>query len=106
MSLAQIVNAILFFVWPLQFALAYLLFHFLIQRLPGHTRLAHEQFTRMVVEQVEQQNPGMKGHAKKALAFTGIIQLCGDYGLPAPKHKAMDIMIESAVFRLTQSRNV
>jgi hypothetical protein len=99
---AQVVNAILFFIWPAIFALAFLLFHYLIQRLPAHTRLAHKQFAQTSVEKVEQQNPDMGRQAKKALARTEIINLCGDYGLPIPKPKSMDAHIESAVYRLRQ----
>lgn len=100
MTAAQWINSILFLIWPAIFALAFVLFHYLIQRLPMHTRLAHKQFAQESVEKVEQCNPGMLGQAKKALALTEIVQLCEDYSLPAPKPKAMDAHLESAVFRM------
>lgn len=100
MTEAQIVNAVLFAVWPILIGVAFWLFHFLIQRLPSHTRIAHEQFARMAVEKVEKQNPEMQGQAKKALALTEIAKLCNDYGLPAPKPNAIDAHIESAVYHL------
>ena len=100
MTAAQWVNSILFLIWPVIFALAFVLFHYLIQRLPMHTRLAHKQFAQQSVEKVEQQNPEMKGQAKKALAQTELVQLCEEYSLPAPKPKAMETHLESAVFRL------
>jgi hypothetical protein len=100
MTAAQIVNAVLFFIWPVMIGVAFWQFHFLIQRLPAHTRLAHKQFGQQSVEKVQLQNPEMKGQAKKALAKTEIINLCEDYNLPAPKPRAMDVHIESAVYRL------
>jgi hypothetical protein len=100
MTAAQIVNAILFFVWPGMIGIAFWQFHFLIQRLGAHTRLAHAQFAQIAVEKVELQNPGMKGQAKKALAVTEVNFLCDDYGLPHPKSRAMDTHIESAVYQL------
>ena len=104
MNAAQIVNAILFFVWPAMIGFAYWLFHFLIQRLPAHTRLAHEQFARMAAEKTEQQNPGLASPAKKALALTEVTRLCDDYGLPYPKSRAMDAHLESAAYRLKPGR--
>jgi hypothetical protein len=100
MTQAQWVNAGLFFIWPALFALGFFLFHYLIQRLPAHTRLAHKQFAQQSVEKVELQNPGMIGTAKKALALVEVASLCDDYGLPHPRPKAMDTHIESAVYRL------
>ena len=100
MTTAQIVNAVLFLIWPAIFALAFLLFHYLVQRLPAHTRLAHRQFASESVEKVEQQNPTMPGQAKKALAITEVTKMCDDYGLPEPKSNSMDTHIESAVYRM------
>jgi hypothetical protein len=100
MTTAQIVNAILFSLWPIMIGIAFLLFHFLIQRLPAHTRLAHRQFANESAVKVEQQNPTMPGKAKKALAMTEVAKLCHDYGLPEPKPDSMDTHIESAVYRM------
>lgn len=100
MTEAQWINSGLFLIWPVIFAGAFFLFHYLIQRLPSHTRLAHKQFAQMSVEKVEKQNPEMLGQAKKALALTEFTQLCEDYALPVPKSKAMDTHLESAMFRM------
>jgi len=103
MSAAQIVNAILFSSWPWMIGIAFWMFHFLIQRLAAHTRLAHRQFAEEAVEKAEQQNPGGSWQAKKAIAMTEINQLCDDYTLPHPKPKAMDVHLESAAYRLKKS---
>jgi hypothetical protein len=100
MTAAQIVNAVLFAAWPILIGIAFWLFHFLIGRLPMHTRLAHAQFARMAVEKVEQKNPDMQEQAKKSLALIEIVKICDDYGLPAPRQSALDAHIESAFYNL------
>ena len=98
MTTAQLVNAIIFFLWPSMIGVAIWLFHFLVQRLPAHTRLALEQFAKMAVQQVEQEHSDKDSETKKALAILAVQQLFRQFGLPIPSPELINIALEAAVY--------
>jgi len=73
------------------------------QKMPDHLTTKLEKFTRMAVQQIEQQHKAMSGAAKKQLAINTALKLFKDYKLPLPSAEALDIAIESAVFSLSKS---
>ena len=102
MTTAQLVNAIIFFLWPSMIGVAIWLFHFLVQRLPSHTRLALEQFAQMAVQQVEQQHSDKDNETKKALAIVAVQELFRKFGLPVPSPEVINIALEAAVYWMKQ----
>lgn len=102
MTIAQWINAILFFLWPIMIGVAFWLFHYLIQRLPSHTRLALQQFAQLVVKKIEQQNKDVGSNAKKALAVQYVMVLFRQFGLPVPPDEAIDVAIEAAVYEIKE----
>ena len=75
------------------------------QKMPEHTRLALEQFARMAVQQVEQQNCTLSGPAKKQLAIVAVSTLLNAFGLPDIAPEVVDIAIEAAVLLLPKCTN-
>lgn len=102
MTTAQVINSVLFFLWPIMIGIAFWLFHYLIQRLPAHTRLALQQFAQMVVKRVEQQGITLDSAQKKALAVQQVMVLFREFGLPVPPPDVIDIAIEAAVFEINE----
>jgi|SwirhirootsSR2_FD_contig_31_17339200_length_1498_multi_3_in_0_out_0_2 hypothetical protein len=102
MSQAQWINSVLFFLWPVMIGIAFWLFHYLIQRLPAHTRLALQQFALLVVKKVEQEGTTLDNAQKKAQAVQQIMVLFREFGLPVPPPDVIDIAIEAAVFEINQ----
>lgn len=70
------------------------------QKMPDHLTTKLEKFSRMAVQQIEQQHKEMNGDAKKQLAINTVLNLFKAYKLPAPSNDVLDIAIESTVFSL------
>lgn len=100
MNAAQIISTIIFFLMPGGVGAVYYLCRFYAQRFPEYQALRLEQFARMAVCQVEQQNGKLDGPAKKQLAIASVSKLFDTFRLPAPSQAAMGIAIESAVLPL------
>lgn len=75
------------------------------QKMPDHLVSKLEKFTRIAVQQIEQQHKEMSGPAKKQLAINTVLKLFKSYKLPVPSDEALDIAIESAVFSLHKDNN-
>src|SRR6266571_4343245 len=93
--------AVLFSI-PLLCALVVWLCHQLVQSLPTHQREALEQFARMAVQQIEQQNGSLSGTAKKQLAIDLVVRLFNTFKIPSPPVEMIDVAIEAAVFFINQ----
>jgi LL-H family phage holin len=87
---------------PLLCALVVWLCHQLIRSLPTQQRDALEQFARIAVQQVEQQNASLSGTAKKQLAISLVIKLFNTFKIPLPPEDIVDAAIEAAVFFIKQ----
>jgi hypothetical protein len=100
MTSAQIISTIIFFMMPGGVGAVYFLCRFYAQRLPEYQALRLEQFARMAVQQVEQQNSKLDGPAKKQLAIASVGKLFDAFRLPVPSQAAIGIAIEGAVLLL------
>ncbi len=87
---------------PLLCALVVWLCHQLVQSLPTHQREALEQFARIAVQHVEQQNGTLSGAAKKELAINLVVKLFNIFKIPSPPVEIIDVAIEAAVFFINQ----
>ena len=87
---------------PLLCALVVWLCHQLVQSLPTHQREALEQFARIAVQHVEQQNGTLSGAAKKELAIDLVIKLFNIFKIPSPPVEIINVAIEAAVFFINQ----
>lgn len=98
---AQIISTLVFVVGTFFSVLeAIHLSKYLSQRLPEHITIKLEQFARMAVQKVEQQNKELSGSAKKQLATAVVLKLFHLFRLLAPPSEAVDIAIEAEVFLL------
>lgn len=70
------------------------------QRLPEHLAVRLEQFARLAVHKVEQQERKMSPAAKKQLAILAVSTLLQAFRLPAIDPKAINIAVEAAVLLL------
>lgn len=75
------------------------------QKMPDHLVSKLEKFTRIAVQQIEQQHKDMSGASKKQLAINTVLKFFKAYKLPVPSTEALDIAIESAVFSLSKDNN-
>jgi LL-H family phage holin len=74
----------------------------LVRSLPTQQREALEQFARIAVQKVEQQDGNLDGAAKKQLAASLIIKLFNTFKIPLPPEEITDAAIEAAVFLVNQ----
>jgi LL-H family phage holin len=74
----------------------------LVRSLPTQQREALEQFARIAVQKVEQQNGDLDGAAKKRLAVDLVIKLFNTFKIPQPPEEVIDVAIEAAVFFIGQ----
>ena len=79
---------------PLLCALVVWLCHQLVQSLPTHQREALEQFARIAVQHIEQQNGTLSGVAKKELAIDLVIKLFNIFKIPSPPVEIIDVAIK------------
>jgi Bacteriophage holin of superfamily 6 (Holin_LLH) len=100
MTAAQLISTIIFFAMPGSVGAVIYICWVFKQRLPEYQAVRLEQFTRLAVQQVEQQNSKLGGAAKKQLAIASTAKLFEAFHLPAPPASAMGIAIESAVLFL------
>ncbi len=100
--LTTIIQYAVLFSIPLLSVLVVWLCRQLVQSLPTHQREALEQFARMAVQQVEQQNGGLSGTAKKHLAIDLVVKLFNTFKIPLPPMEMIDLAIEAAVFFINQ----
>lgn len=100
MTAAQIISTIIFFCMPGGVGAVYYLCRFYAQRLPEYQAVRLEQFARIAVQQVEQQNSKLDGAAKKPLAIASVVKLFEAFHLPVPSQAAIGIAIEGAVLLL------
>jgi hypothetical protein len=102
MSLELIINAILTLLFPvlmgLAIGLAILFERSRAQRLPDHQAPRLEQFARMAVQNVEEQNKDNPN--KKTLAISFVEYLFHEWHLPVPSQSAIDIAVGSAFFEV------
>lgn len=70
----------------------------LVRSLPAQQREALEQFARIAVQKVEQQDGNLDGMAKKQLAVSLVIKLFDTFKIPLPPEEIIDAAIEAAVF--------
>ena len=70
--------------------------------LPAQQREALEQFARIAVQKVEQQDGNLDGVAKKQLAVSLVIKLFNTFKIPLPPEEIIDAAIEAAVFLVNQ----
>ena len=87
---------------PLFCALIVWLCQHFVRSLPAQQRDALEQFARIAVQQVEQQNAGLSGAAKKQLAMSLMVKLFSTFKIPLPPEEIMSAAIEAAVFFINQ----
>jgi len=87
---------------PLLCALVVWLCHQLVRSLPTQQREALEQFARIAVQKVEQQDSTLSGTAKKQLAVSLVIKLFNTFKIPVPPVEMIDVAIEAAVFLINQ----
>jgi hypothetical protein len=78
--------------------------HRLVRSLPTRPHEALEQFARMAVQQIEQQNASLSSADKKqlALALDLVLKLFNIFKIPAPPVEIIDVAIEAAVFFIKQ----
>jgi LL-H family phage holin len=87
---------------PLLSALVVWLCQQLVRSLPTQQREALEQFARIAVQKVEQQDGTLGGTAKKQLAIDLVIKLFYTFKIPSPPIEMIDAAIEAAVFFINQ----
>jgi LL-H family phage holin len=87
---------------PLLSALVVWLSQQLVRSLPTQQREALEQFARIAVQKVEQQDGNLDGAAKKQLAVDLVIKLFNTFKIPQPPEEIIDVAIEAAVFLIGQ----
>jgi LL-H family phage holin len=104
MTAAQIISTIIFFCMPGSVGAVVYVCWFFKQRLPEYQALRLEQFARMAVQQVEQQNNKLDGAAKKQLAIASVAKLFEAFHLPVPSANTIGIAIESAVLLLPKAK--
>lgn len=75
------------------------------QKMPDHTTVKLERFSRMAVQQIEQQHKAMSGASKKQLAINTVLKFFKTYKLPVPSDEVLNVAIESAVFSLHKNNN-
>lgn len=100
MTAAQIISTIIFFAMPGGVGAVIYVCWIFKQRLPEYQAVRLEQFARLAVQQVQQQNSNMGGSAKKQLAIASTAKLFEAFRLPVPPANAIGIAIESAVLLL------
>jgi hypothetical protein len=100
MSASQIISLIIFCAMPGGVGAVYYLCRFYTQRFAEYQAVRLEQFARMAVQQVEQQNGNLGGSAKKQLAIASTAKLFEAFHLPLPPANAIGIAIEAAVLLL------
>ena len=83
---------------PFLCALVVWLCHQLVRSLPTQQREALEQFARIAVQKVEQQDSTLSGTAKKQLAIDLVVKLFSTFKIPSPPVEMIDVAIEAAVF--------
>jgi LL-H family phage holin len=87
---------------PLLCALVVWLCYQLVRSLPTQQREALEQFARIAVQKVEQQDSTLSGTAKKQLAIDLVVKLFSTFKIPSPPVEMIDVAIEAAVFAVNQ----
>lgn len=87
---------------PLLSALVLWLCRQLVRSLPTQQREALEQFARIAVQKIEQQEGTLSGTAKKQLAIDLVIKLFSTFKIPSPPLEIIDAAIEAAVFFIHQ----
>jgi LL-H family phage holin len=100
--LTLIIQYVILLSIPLLCALVVWLCQQLVRSLPTQQRDALEQFARIAVQQVEQQNASLDGTAKKQLAITLVIKLFSTFKISLPPEDIIDAAIEAAVFFINQ----
>ena len=95
MTLVQIVNTFLILVLPALIALCYVFAQSAIQRMPSHQRAALEQFARMAVQHVLQEQ--VKS-GQKEIATAYVTSLFKSHKLPVPSPEVLDIAVSSAIY--------
>jgi LL-H family phage holin len=100
--LTLIIQYVILLSIPLLCALVVWLCQQLVRSLPTQQRDALEQFARIAVQQVEQQNASLDGTAKKQLAISLVIKLFSTFKISQPPEDIIDAAIEAAVFFINQ----
>jgi hypothetical protein len=89
--------------YPFLFALALLLFRWLVAKLPYNQQVVLNQIVQLVVNAVEQVGAGKAGPEKKLMAIKMIGDILRGFHITASP-ALIDALIESAVYGINQSR--
>jgi LL-H family phage holin len=102
MILTSLIQYAILLSMPLLSMLVVWFCHRLVRSLPTRPHEALEQFARMAVQQIEQQNASLSSADKKQLAIDLVLKLFNIFKIPAPPVEIIDVAIEAAVFFIKQ----
>lgn len=91
--------------YPFLFALAAVLFHWLVAKLPRNQQTVLDQVVQVVVKAVEQMGAGKTGLEKKQMAVRMIKEILQDLHITVSL-TLIDALLEAAVYGIHQSQPI